>query len=205
MRSWDALPDVPLGPAGQVTEEFIRLRVRDYRGRVALSESTSLWPQLQPMAATPAGLVRLRCCAKAAAPAVPSTLCSSCWRWSSRSKIALVVGIYEMSERNTPRVGRVLAKYSLACLPEAHCYLRYDGIRIDVTRILAEAPAEPIVHFSYEEEITPPQVGDPPPGFYPSMANSATQCRGVRLRRDLADPRAIYRRAERVTAAGIFR
>jgi hypothetical protein len=65
-----------------------------------------------------------------------------------------------MSERNTPRVGRVLAKYSLACLPEAHCYLRYDGIRIDVTRILAEAPAEPIVHFSYEEEITPPQVGE---------------------------------------------
>jgi hypothetical protein len=119
------------------------------------------------------------------------------------------VGIYQMSERNTPGVGRVLAKYSLACLPEAHCYLRYDGIRIDVTRILAEAPAEPIVHFLYEEEITPPQVGEykvpPPPGFYPSMASSATQCRGVRLRRDLADSRAMYRRAEGVTAAGIFR
>jgi hypothetical protein len=33
--------------------------------------------------------------------------------------IVLVLGIYEMSEQNTPGVGAVLAKYGLTMLPEA--------------------------------------------------------------------------------------
>ncbi len=39
-----------------------------------------------------------------------------------------------MTERNTPGVGAVLSKHGLAFVPEAHCYLTYEGIRIDVTR-----------------------------------------------------------------------
>ena len=35
MRSWDALPEVFLGRAGQLTEEFIKLGLRDYRGVTA--------------------------------------------------------------------------------------------------------------------------------------------------------------------------
>jgi len=37
----------------------------------------------------------------------------------------LVLGIYEMSERNTPGVGHVLSRYGLSYIPEAHCHLRY--------------------------------------------------------------------------------
>jgi hypothetical protein len=153
MRSWDALPDVPLGPARQVTEEFIRLRVCDYRGaarylnRLPYGRNSSRTDALAVLRES-----RGTCSTKHALLKLLAM--------EQQIEIALVVGIYEMSERNTPGVGRVLAKYSLACVPEAHCYLRYHGIRIDVTRALAEAPAEPIVHFSYEEEITPPQVGE---------------------------------------------
>src|SRR5262249_57188320 len=71
----------------------------------------------------------------------------------------LTLGIDEMHERNTPGVGLVLDRYGLLYIPEAHCYLRYDGTRIDVTRSGAE-PAEPIDRFLHEEAITPAQIGD---------------------------------------------
>jgi hypothetical protein len=71
----------------------------------------------------------------------------------------LTLGIYEMHERNTPGVGKVLNNYGLSFVPEAHCYLTYEGIRIDVTRSGAE-PSEPIRKFLHEETITPEQIGD---------------------------------------------
>jgi hypothetical protein len=72
--------------------------------------------------------------------------------------IALVLGIYEMSERNTPGVGAVLAKYGLAILPEAHCYLRMAGTRIDVTGAAYRGLAEPSADFLHEEDIDPTQI-----------------------------------------------
>jgi hypothetical protein len=72
--------------------------------------------------------------------------------------IALTLGIYAMTENNTPGVGPILAQYNLPFLPEAHCYLTYNGRRIDITRSGVE-PAEPITHFLYEEPITPEQIG----------------------------------------------
>ncbi|MGC1343078.1 MAG: hypothetical protein WA854_12175, partial [Candidatus Binataceae bacterium] len=79
---------------------------------------------------------------------------------AQRIEIALVIGVYRMNERNTPGVGRVLAANGLEYVPEAHCYLRYREDRIDVTREIADGPAEPIAHFLYEEEISPEQIGD---------------------------------------------
>jgi hypothetical protein len=72
--------------------------------------------------------------------------------------IALVLGIYERSELNTPGVGAVLAKYGLVISPEAHCYLRMVRKRIDVTRAAYQGPAEPIADFLHEEEIDPTQI-----------------------------------------------
>jgi hypothetical protein len=72
--------------------------------------------------------------------------------------IALVLGIYEMTEQNTPGVGTVLAKYGLTMLPEAHCYLRMAGKRIDVTRAAYRGLTEPIADFLHEEEIDPTQI-----------------------------------------------
>src|SRR5215468_8437573 len=69
----------------------------------------------------------------------------------------LTLGIYEMSERNTPGVGAVLSRHGLASIPEAHCYLSWRGERIDVTGI--PPGAEPIARFLHEEPIAIEQIG----------------------------------------------
>lgn len=47
--------------------------------------------------------------------------------------IDLVIGIYRMNELNTPKIGTELTKYSIEYIPEAHCYLKINGKRIDLT------------------------------------------------------------------------
>jgi hypothetical protein len=67
----------------------------------------------------------------------------------------LLIGIYLMNGRNTPGARKVLEKYGIARIPEAHCYLRYGRKRGDVTRG-AVSKVLPVVH---EEEISPEQIG----------------------------------------------
>ncbi|HEX5513078.1 MAG TPA: hypothetical protein VFY81_01675, partial [Gammaproteobacteria bacterium] len=50
-----------------------------------------------------------------------------------RSEIELIVGIYAMSEDNTPGVGGVLQSAGVMSIPEAHCYLAAHGRRLDFT------------------------------------------------------------------------
>jgi len=71
--------------------------------------------------------------------------------------VELRLGIYEMDGRNTPGVGPVLRRYGLDLVPEAHCYLAYRGVRVDLTGV-GEAE-EPIHAFLHEEEIEPRQIG----------------------------------------------
>jgi len=42
-------------------------------------------------------------------------------------EVTLMLGLYEMSDRNTPGVGRVLAAAQVDAIPEAHCYLMCGG------------------------------------------------------------------------------
>lgn len=70
--------------------------------------------------------------------------------------VELRLGIYEMDEDNTPGVGPVLRRYGLGCVPEAHCYLAYRGVRVDLTR---DEPAEPMGTFLHEERIEPAGIG----------------------------------------------
>lgn len=72
--------------------------------------------------------------------------------------IQLTVGLYGMNERNTPGVGAVLAAHDLTAIPEAHCYVVWQGQRIDVTRSGVEA-TEPIASFEVEWPIEPDQIG----------------------------------------------
>ena len=74
--------------------------------------------------------------------------------------VELVVGIYEMTGANTPGVGGVLARHGIASLPEAHCYLRHAGVRLDVTREVDRA-SEPIAGFLSEHVIAPEGIGAP--------------------------------------------
>jgi len=52
---------------------------------------------------------------------------------NSVPNIHLVIGIYRMTELNTPKIGTVLSKNSMEFIPEAHCYLKINGKRTDLT------------------------------------------------------------------------
>ena len=67
--------------------------------------------------------------------------------------IQLMMGIYEMNEENTPGVGSVIKAAKLSCIPEAHCYLMGDSMRLDLTR--PENPILPKLEFLKEEALQP--------------------------------------------------
>lgn len=51
--------------------------------------------------------------------------------------IKLYIGIYKMNVSNTPKIGNILSKnkfdYKLEYIPEAHCYLKINGLECDFT------------------------------------------------------------------------
>lgn len=153
MHSWEILEPVSLKPAGVVSTAFLTVGARDFReaasrvqrlpyGRNASSSDVlAVLREGRGTCSTKHALLRRL--------ALEQGL-----------DIALVLGIYEMTERNTPGVGKVFAAYGLESLPEAHCYLRSGKKRIDVTRATEQASPQRITHFTHEEEIAPDQIGD---------------------------------------------
>ena len=54
-------------------------------------------------------------------------------------------------------MGRVLEAHGLDHIPEAHCFLRLEGARIDITGV--PPGAAPIERFLWEEPIAVEQIG----------------------------------------------
>ena len=152
LHSCDALDPVALEPAGLITSAFNLTAVHDYRSaaryiaRLPYSRNAN---RENPLVVLDEG--RATCSTK---HALLRRLAAE-----QALDITLMIGIYEMNERNTPGVGPVLETHRLLCLPEAHCYLKAHGKRSDSTREIVVAPAEQISHFLHEEEITPEQIG----------------------------------------------
>ncbi len=48
-------------------------------------------------------------------------------------KVKLILGMYKMNQKNTPNIGNVLSVNSISFVPEAHCYLKIENERIDIT------------------------------------------------------------------------
>jgi hypothetical protein len=150
MDSWNVLDPVVLRPAGDVSAAFVQAGVLDYRAAARhvsrLPYGRNLFPA-SPLAVVREG--RGTCSTKHALlrrVAIEQEL-----------EVALVVGIYEMNAENTPGVGSVLERYGLTSLPEAHCYLRYRGKRVDVTH---ESGTGRELVFLSEQDIAPEQIGE---------------------------------------------
>lgn len=73
-------------------------------------------------------------------------------------EIDLVLGVYEMTEANTPGVGDELSKHGLPSIPEAHCFLRASHGVIDVT-MPEGSPVGAERRFLHEEAISPDDIG----------------------------------------------
>ncbi len=71
--------------------------------------------------------------------------------------VKLMIGMYKMNNINTPKIGNVISEVGLDYIPEAHCYLKVNNIRIDVTT--AHADIENLANDLIEEiEIEADQV-----------------------------------------------
>jgi hypothetical protein len=152
MYSWDVLPQSSLKPAGPVTTEFCAQHIANFR---SAGRYLHTLPYGRTANRADFGAVlregRGTCSTKHALLAALAQ--------EQALAIVLTLGIYAMSERNTPGVGAVLTRYGLTFLPEAHCYLTYEEKRIDITRAGVET-TEPITEFLHEEAIIPEQIGD---------------------------------------------
>jgi hypothetical protein len=153
MRSWDVLDPVALGPFGDISDAFVRAGVTDYQA--AASFISRLPYGRNTIGHDPLIVMRERRGTCSTKHALLRRLAAE-----QNVDVALVLGIYEMHERNTPGVGPILNKYGLAALPEAHCYLRFRDYRVDVTREINAHPTEAITQFLYEKDITPEQIDD---------------------------------------------
>ena len=73
--------------------------------------------------------------------------------------VDLMLGVYEMDGSNTPGVGEVLRRYGLERVPEAHCYLSFEGWRVDLTGLGPGSEVLPEI-LLHEERIEPGQIGE---------------------------------------------
>ncbi|WP_231556178.1 VOC family protein [Gillisia sp. Hel_I_29] len=71
--------------------------------------------------------------------------------------IKLVLGIYRMNHLNTPKIEKTIINSGLEYIPEAHCYLRINQQRIDITN--RDSDIDNFEKYIIEEvEIAPEQV-----------------------------------------------
>lgn len=71
--------------------------------------------------------------------------------------IKLILGIFKMNSTNTPKISKVLEKYNLKEIPEAHNYLKINNQIHDYTR--RNSKPEDFVNDLIEEiEISPSQI-----------------------------------------------
>ena len=73
--------------------------------------------------------------------------------------VKLILCLYKMTEINTPGIGTALTENEITYIPEAHCYLKVDDERMDLTNASADLSRidSDIIQ---EIEITPDQVGE---------------------------------------------
>lgn len=71
--------------------------------------------------------------------------------------VKLILGMYRMNHLNTPKIGNTILENGLEYIPEAHCYLKLNNQRIDITS--NNSDIENLIGEIIEEiEIKPEQV-----------------------------------------------
>jgi hypothetical protein len=74
-------------------------------------------------------------------------------------ELKLMVGLFRMNQRNTPAITATLLQNSLEYIPEAHCYLKFGEVILDMTKANSK-PADFLDDLIEEIEILPDQITD---------------------------------------------
>ena len=73
------------------------------------------------------------------------------------NNVKLILGMYRMNNLNTPKIGNTILESGLKYIPEAHCYLKLNNRRIDITN--NNSDIENLIYDIVDEiEIEPEQV-----------------------------------------------
>jgi hypothetical protein len=78
---------------------------------------------------------------------------------NDQDEIKLFIGLFKMNGVNTPEVRPILRKNHLEYIPEAHCYLKHQGVILDCTKANSK-PSDFIDDLIEEMEISPDQITD---------------------------------------------
>jgi hypothetical protein len=150
MHSWSALPNEPWARSGEISEAFTRLGIGDF-------QQAARWVHELPYGRnTDRGDFRLILSERRGTCSTKHALLAQLAAEQSLP-VLLTLGLFEMTERNTPGIGPMLRQHGLSAIPEAHCYLVYAGRRIDVTHFGIARPED--IDFLREERISPDQIG----------------------------------------------
>jgi len=93
-------------------------------------------------------------------------------------EVQLMVGLYEMSERNTPGVRAALRIEQLSSIPEAHCYLMCGGQRFDFTGLAAGA-VSPFESLIEERAVSPESLLSTTATYHRGMIDAWARQRGL--------------------------
>ena len=74
-------------------------------------------------------------------------------------ELKLMVGLFKMNKNNTPAITTTLLKNNLEYIPEAHCYLKFGEIILDMTKANTK-PSDFMDDLIEEIEILPEQITD---------------------------------------------
>jgi len=94
------------------------------------------------------------------------------------TEVLLMLGLYEMSDQNTPGVGPVLQAECLTAVPEAHCYLMREGQRYDFTGLPA-GTVSPFASLVEERAISPSDHPSEKAKYHRTALASWAQARGI--------------------------
>jgi 2-polyprenyl-6-methoxyphenol hydroxylase-like FAD-dependent oxidoreductase len=171
MHSWESVSPISFRNSGEITRAFINLGISDLREAARLVQSFPYVRNARPE--SPLVVLDEECGTCSTKHALMQRLANE-----QNIPMALIVGIYEMSEQNTRGVGEVLKRFGLCSLLEAHCYLRVRGKRIDLTGLPYTWEREPIQHFLLEETIEPDEITDYKVWFHKRVLESWNQPSG---------------------------
>lgn len=74
-------------------------------------------------------------------------------------ELKLIVGLIRMNKNNTPAIASTLLQNNLEYIPEAHCYLKYQDLILDLTKVNS-MPSDFLNDLIDEIEILPDQITD---------------------------------------------